>query len=198
MRARHRTFAYRAFRHRTFVGSGGRVPRPVVWLIVLLVAVFFSLTASPAAPRRPQGLECPTIDRGAVTALNAANPQIARMTTANDVDLAHEIGGLIATLKEQNPAISSDAIVDTLIAAYCPVVARKPDASAAEKWRLMQQFARVLMQQVSASAMPKGAMIIANVPVPPAVYQALSGQARSSGQTTSELMAAILSRAAGQ
>jgi hypothetical protein len=156
------------------------------------------LTASPAAPQRPQGLECPTIDRGAVTALNAANPQIARMTTANDVDLAHEIGGLIATLKEQNPAISSDGIVDTLIAAYCPVVARKPDAPAAEKWRLMQQFARVLMQQVSASAMPKGAMIIANVPVPPAVYQALSGQARSSGQTTSELMAAILSRAAGQ
>jgi hypothetical protein len=89
----------------------------------------------------------------------------------NTTDLATEIGGLIGRLRAQNPTVSDTEITNILTAAYCPVVAQKADASPAEKWELMRQFDRVLMQQLAASAMPPGSLIIANVPLPPAIYQ---------------------------
>jgi hypothetical protein len=46
--------------------------------------------------------------------------------------------------------------------------------------------------------MPPGSLVIANVPLPPAVYRTLRAQAAASGQAPAQLMAAILSRAAGK
>ena len=145
-----------------------------------------------------QALECPTIDRTAVARLDAADSQIQRMTIGNDVDLAHEISGLIAVVKDQNPAASYDTIVDTLIAAYCGALARNPSISPAKRWQRIRAFDRVLMQEVAANATPPGSSIIANVPLPPAVYQSLSNQAKASGQKTVDFLAAILTNAAGE
>jgi len=116
----------------------------------------------------------------------------------NNVDLANEISGLIKRLKAENAAISYDEITDTLIAAYCSVVAQMTNASPLDKWRLMRQFDQVLIQQLTANAMPQGSLIIANVPLPPTIYQRLVSQAESGGQSTADFMAAILTRAAGQ
>src|SRR3954468_505059 len=160
-----------------------------VLTLVGLVVLPISVQAS--------ALECPEVGRGAVPAL-IGDAQIKRMTTGNDADLAAEISGLIGRLRAENPTASEGEIANTLIAAYCPVVARKADASPAEKWQLMRQFDRVLMQQLAASAMPLGSLIIANVPLPPAIYQNLSGQAEAHGQTAADFMAAILTRAAAQ
>jgi hypothetical protein len=62
----------------------------------------------------------------------------------------------------------------------------------------MRQFESVLERQVAANMMPAGALIIANVPLPPEVYRELRSQAVASKQTTAQLMAAILTRAAGK
>jgi len=145
-----------------------------------------------------EALECPTIDRTAVARLDAADSQIQRMTIGNDVDLAHEISGLVAVVKDQNPAASYDTIVDTLIAAYCGALARNPNISAAKRWQRIRAFDRVLMQEVAANTMPPGSSIIANVPLPPAVYQTLTNQAKASGQKTVDFLAAILTNAAGK
>jgi hypothetical protein len=148
-------------------------------------------------PVHASGLECPEVGRGAIPALTG-DAQIKRMTTGNNADLAAEIDGLIGRLRAENSSASDTEIANILIAAYCPVIARKADASPAEKWQLMRQFDRVLMQQLAATAMPPGSLIIANVPLPPAVYQNLSGQAEAQGQTAADFMAAILTRAAGR
>jgi len=85
-----------------------------------------------------------------------------------------------------------------LIAAYCGALARNPNISATKRWQRIRAFDRVLMQQVAADTMPQGSSIIANVPLPPAVYQTLSNQAKASGQKTMDFFAAILTNAAGQ
>jgi len=162
------------------------------------VALAFWLLASLPVWAHAQALECPTIDRTAVARLDAADSQIQRMTIGNDVDLAHEISGLIAVVKDQNAAASYDTIVDTLIAAYCGALARNPNISPAKRWQRIREFDRVLMQQVAANAMPPGSSIIADVPLPPAVYQTLTNQAKASGQKTADFLAAILTNAAGQ
>jgi len=160
-----------------------------ILMLIGLIVLPISVQAS--------ALECPEAGRGAVPAL-IGDAQIDRMTTGNDADLAAEIGGLIGRLRAEGPRASDTEIANILIAAYCPVVARKADASPAEKWQLMRQFDRGLMQQLAATAMPPGSLIIANVPLPPAVYRNLSGQAEAQGQTATDFMAAILARAAGQ
>jgi len=166
---------------------------------VLLVIAVIGLSASLPTSVHAQRLECPETGRGAIPPLVISDAsQIKRMTTGNNVDLANEIGGLVGRLKAEHPTISNDAITNILVAAYCSVVAQMTNANAAEKWQLMRQFDRALMQQVADNTMPQGSLIIANVPLPPAVFQILSSQAQASGQTTVELMAAILSRAAGQ
>jgi hypothetical protein len=163
------------------------------------LAIFYAIGPLALLPAsvHAKGLECPEVSAAGVPALMSDESQIKRMTTANAGELGYAIGALIDRLKAENPTVTNDAITDTLIAAYCPVVAQMPNASTAEKWQLMRQFDRVLMQQL-ASAMPQGSLIIANVPLQPVIYETLSSRARAAGQTTVDLMAAILSRAAGQ
>jgi hypothetical protein len=153
--------------------------------------------AMPVPSFAASNLECPEVGPGALPDL-LADSQIKLLVTGNSVELTNEIGDLINRLQIQNPNISYAELTNVLIAAYCPVVANAPGVAASEKWRRMRQFDAILQQQVAASITAPGTLIIANVPLPPAVYRELRSQAASAGQTPTQLMGAILTRAAGK
>jgi hypothetical protein len=142
------------------------------------------------------GLDCPEVGAGTVSNL-LSDVQVKLVTSGNNVDVANEIYDLINKLQIEKPNISYAELTDALVAAYCPVVANMANLTASEKWRRMRQFDTILQRQLAANMMPPGSLIMANVPLPPAVYRALRSQAASAGQTPAQLMAAILSRAAG-
>ena len=119
------------------------------------------------------------------------------MASGTSIDIANEIDDLINKLQSERPNISYADLTDILIAAYCPLVADQTSLSAAEKWRRIRQFDTILQQQLS-GMMPVGSLIITRMPLPPPVYSELRSQAASAGQTPSQLMTAILSRAAGK
>src|SRR5215212_7779174 len=100
--------------------------------------------------------------------------------------------------RAEAPTASIAETANLLMAAYCPVVAKMTTRSTQEKWQLMRQFDRVLMQQLSATAMPQGSLIVVNVPLAPAIYETLSIQAKASGQQTTDFIAGVLARAARQ
>lgn len=162
----------------------------------LTVALLLSglLVLSPVSAYAA-GLDCPETGAGAVPDLLAGSQQIERMTTGNEVDLANEIKGLINRVQTEKPGISSDEIVNVLIAAYCPVVARM-QASPADKWRLMRRFDASVLRELTAATMPAGSLIIADVPLPPSVFRSLTNQADAAGQTPAQFMATILTGAA--
>jgi hypothetical protein len=120
------------------------------------------------------------------------------MASGNTADLTNETLDLINRLQFEKPNMSYAELTDTLIAAVCPVLASLPNLTAIEKWRRMRQFDAILQKQLAADAMPQGSLIVANVPLPPAVYGELRSQAAAAGQSPAQLMAAILSRAAGK
>jgi hypothetical protein len=62
----------------------------------------------------------------------------------------------------------------------------------------MRQFDAIVQRQLATNIMPSGSLIIASVPLPPAVYHELRSQAATVDQTPAQLMTAILSRAAGK
>ena len=119
------------------------------------------------------------------------------MTSGNNVDVANEINDLINKLQIEKPNISYAELTNVAVAAYCPVVANMGSLTASEKWRRMRQFDTILQQQLAANMLPPGTLIIANVPLPPAVYHELRSQAARVDKTPSQLMAAILAIAAG-
>ena len=142
------------------------------------------------------GLDCPQMGPGTVPNL-LSDLQVKLVTSSDSVDVANEINDLINKLQIEKPNISYAELTDVLLAAYCPAVANMANLTVSERWRRMRQFDTILQQQLAANMMPPGSLVIANVPLPPAVYRALRSQAASTGQTPAQLMTAILSRAAG-
>jgi hypothetical protein len=163
-----------------------------------LVLLLSGLLAVLPARGFAAGLECPEIGAGAVPNLLADSKQPQLVTSGNSVDLANEIYDAINRLQAERPNISYTDLTNVLIAAYCPLVAKAPQLTAAEKWQRMRQFEAILRQQLAADTMPPGSLIIAHVPLPPAVYRELRSQAATVDQTPAQFMAAILARAAGR
>jgi hypothetical protein len=170
--------------------SGSRWKR--VAFALLLSGLFVCLPGRGHAT----GLDCPEIGPGAVPNL-LTDAQSKLMMSGDSVDLANEINNLINKLQIEKPNISYAELTNVIIAAYCPVVANMASLTASEKWRRMRQFDTVLQQQIAANTLAPGTLIIANVPLPPAVYRELRSQAAKVDKTPAQLMAAILSRAAG-
>jgi hypothetical protein len=165
-----------------------------VVLLLLLMILLVGLTASGHAA----GLECPEVGPGAVPDLLADPTQAKLVTSGDSVEVANEIRYLTNRLQIEVPNISDTELTNVMIAAYCPAVAKVSGLSSAERWRRMRQFDALLQQQLAKNIMPPGSLIIADVPLPPAVYRALRSQAAAVNQTPAQLMAAILARAAGQ
>ena len=141
------------------------------------------------------GIDCPELGLGSVP--NLLNDlQVKLIATGDSADLANEISDLVNKLQILKPNISYAELTNVIIAAFCPVVA-STNLTAAEKWDRMRQFDRILQRQLAADTLAPGTLIIANVPLPPAVYRELHSQAAKAGQKPAQFMAAILGRAAG-
>ena len=171
---------------------------PPRWKRIALIFLVSGVLGGLPTRGHTAGLDCPEMGGpGAVSNLISA-VQAKLVTSGNSVDVANEMNDLINKLQVEKPNISYAELTDALVAAYCPAVANMANLTASEKWRRMRQFDTILQRQLAANMMPPGSLIIANVPLPPAVYRELRSQAASIGQTPAQLMTAILSRAAGK
>ena len=161
------------------------------WKRIALIALLGGVLGLLPAPGHAAGLDCPEIGPpGAVSNL-LSEVQVKLVATGNSVDLANEIYDLINKLQIEKPNISNADLTDILIAAYCPVIANSANLTASEKWRRMRQFDTILQQQLAANVMPAGSLIIANVPLSPAVYRELRSQAAASGQTPAQFLRGV-------
>ena len=170
-----------------------RLPR---WKRVAFAILLSGLSICLPARGHTAGLDCPETGPGAVPNL-LTDVQLKLVMSGNSVDLANEINDLINKLQIEKPNVSYADLTNVMVAAFCPVIANMAGLTASEKWRRMRQFDTVLQQQLAANTLAPGTLIIANVPLPPAVYRELRSQAAKVDKTPAQLMAAILSRAAG-
>jgi hypothetical protein len=166
------------------------------WKRIAFILVLSALLGCLPTGGSAAGLDCPEIGAGAVPNL-LTDLQVKLVTSGNSVDLTNEINDLINKLQIEKPNISYAELTNVMIAAYCPVVTNMASLTASEKSRRIQQFDMILQQQLAANMLPPGTLIVANVPLPPAVYHQLRTQAAKVDQSPAQLMAAILSRAAG-
>jgi hypothetical protein len=164
--------------------------------IGFVVALLLLLCCSGTQGYAAENLECPEIGPGRVPDLIGDTTGGGLFATENRIELANEINDATNRLQISDPNISWSDVQNVLIAAYCRVVSRKAGLTAAERWDRMRQFVSILEQQIAANRLAPGTLLIANVPLPPDVFRELRSQAATSGQTTTQLMTAILTRAA--
>jgi hypothetical protein len=138
------------------------------------------------------GLDCPELGPGSVPNL-LTDLQIKLIASADSADLANEISDLVNKLQILKPNISYAELTNIVIAAFCPVVASM-NLTASEKWDRMRQFDTILQRQLATDMLPPGTLIIANIPLPPAVYRELRSQAAKVGQKPTQFMASSLGR----
>ena len=168
-------------------------------IVARFVAAMFVFLGGPTAQSRAAGnLECPEIGAGHVPDLIGDTTGAGLVTTASRADLVNEVNRAINRLQMGDPDISWTDVQNALIAAHCRAVADAVGLTVAEKWRRMRQFDRIVEQQIAGDALPAGSLIIANVPLPPAVFRELRSQAAAVHLTTAQFMADILARAAGR
>jgi hypothetical protein len=144
------------------------------------------------------GLECPEIGQAGVPDLTSDPARAKLLLGGARADLANEVSELINQVQLKEPGISNADLTNGLIAAYCPLVAQAPGLTSAQRWNQMHRFDHAVQQQLAENYLPPGSMIIAEVPLPPAVYRQMRSQADAVGQTPAQLMASILAIAAGK
>jgi hypothetical protein len=156
------------------------------------------LVGTLATSAKATGLECPEIGLSGVPDLTSDPTRAKLLLGGAGTDLGNEISELIAQMQLKEPDISNADLTNGLIAAYCPLVAQAPGLTSVERWSHMHRFVQMLQQQLAANYLPPGSMIIAEVPVPPAVYRRLKSQAEAGGQTPAQFMGSMLTAAAGK
>jgi hypothetical protein len=179
------------------------LPVRITRCILLVSSVALSvlpglLVGTLATSAKATGLECPEIGYTGVPDLTSDSSRAKLLVGGSSADLANEISELIDEVQLKEPGISNADLTNGLIAAYCPLVAQAPGLTSPQRWSRMHRFVKVLQQQLAANDLPPGSMIIAEVPVPPAVYRRLRSQAEAAGQTPAQLMGSILTAAAGK
>jgi len=156
------------------------------------LAAFAAAALQLSSPAHGAGLECPA-STGVVSEANFKG-----LMSAKVADVANEINEIVYRMQVERPNISYNEMTDSLLGAYCNALVRVANVPANEQWKLMRRFERIMESQLSANTMPSGTEILATVPLPPAVFNALRSQAAGAGQTTAQLMTAILSAATGR
>lgn len=106
---------------------------------------------------------------------------------ADDAD----IRATIASLREAG--LSSGAIVDSIIAAYCPVIAGNPDIVSTQKADAVEAYAARVTDMVYTYS--DADEIILDVALPPAVVNDVQTQADSAGLSADAWVAGVVERA---
>ena len=151
-----------------------------------------------ATPGNAAALQCPEIGQVGVPELTSDPARAKLLLGGTGADLANEISALINQVQLKEPGISNADLTNGLIAAYCPLVAQAAGLDSAQRWSRMHRFIQMLQQQLAANDLPPGSMIIAEVPVPPAVYRQLRSRAAAADQTPAQFMGSILATAVGK
>lgn len=168
-----------------------------LYLVGFVIAVSMLICCLAPQSYAADTLECPEIDPVQANLIREAM-NAALIVDGNRADLANAINESIYKLQVSNLNISSTDMQDVLISAYCRIVVNTPGLTPSEKWSRMRHFESVLEQQIAINLVAPGTLIVADIPLPQGVFSELRSQAAASHQTTVQLMAAILTSAAGK
>jgi mono/diheme cytochrome c family protein len=148
-------------------------------------------TVSSAATEASMAFGCPRIPTtgGPATLPDASSGVYDILAGANAGTIDNRVNEIIAALRRQNT--DPDLVVDTLYAAYCPVIAADTGLTSAQKKSRLDDFRQQVTRLVFPDAQSPASDILVQVPVKPDVLQKLD-QAASGAQLSRDAWIARL------
>jgi len=141
------------------------------WTAVVAGAIALGVMAGSAAA----ALECPVQPIAAGTA--QARDISAVIPAGDALDDVAKLNTAVTALRQQG--VSQAVIIDNLIAAYCPTVARNASLNEQQKAAKVRRFASQMVRTVY--GLGSAEQVILDVPFSPGVADAINSKARSEG-----------------
>jgi hypothetical protein len=170
--------------------QSSRRARRAPWsLIVALASATFVAPAFAA-------IECPTTGARDVANVKPDWKDGDFPLDADDIVTGDKIDAIVQRVRRDQPGVSYPALIDSLTAAYCPIVARESGRTDDQKRAQIARFETILERRIAAAAADKGDEILAQVPLSSSVMRAVSAAAAKAGETPDKWMADVVSKAA--
>lgn len=152
----------------------------------------------PQASEAARSLGCPAItESGAANALpEPAKGILNAFTGVTDAEMANRVGELINEVRAGGTTDDA-SIVNTLLAAYCPIVAEDAALSAAQKHARLDAFTSSVEEALARRApAPAGARILVQVPLPQDTVAKVDAAAKAAKETRQKWLSDAVSKAA--
>ncbi len=176
------------------VGFGNRgVPDVTPSLVAGLRAI---AGVGPGGTQAARAFDCAAVGSAPVPGVLATPAEVETLDAGGDVDMANKIDGLIDEIRSQQPGISSASLSNTMIAAFCPVVANDAALSNQQKRARLMRFSMAVQDQLASLVQPADIRVMTPVALPPSTLQQIDQAASANQQTPAEWMANTLAHAA--
>lgn len=141
------------------------------------------VVTSPAGSEAARAFDCPRVSTtGAANAV--ADPGfLGIMSSITDDNIDNRTQELFRQLKTSQPGISDTDLVNTMLAAYCPVVAKATGLSNTAKRARLARFSASVETLIAGSGVPAGSKILIQVPVAPELLQQIDRAAATAKQS---------------
>ncbi|MDQ0316680.1 c-type cytochrome [Amorphus orientalis] len=152
------------------------------------------VTPTGVASEAARSFGCPAVsESGSQDAITApAKAILDGFQGVTDAEMSNRVGELVRLVKSANPGSQDADIADTLVAAYCPVVAADGDLTISEKKARIDTFLTEVNSELDRSTMPSGSRVLLQVPVSPEVADQVNSAARAAKEQPGEYLGKLI------
>lgn len=143
-----------------------------------------------AGTESARGFDCPKVGSSIIPGTLATAAQAKLVSGGDGTDMSNRIGGLVDSIRSQQPGISDAALTSVINAAYCPLVANNQAlGNRAKRVQLMQFNVQLQKALLAADAAPSQAKAVVSVPLAPNVLRQVQQAAAQHHMTPGQWIA---------
>ena len=148
-----------------------------------------------AGTEAARDFDCPRVGAAAVPGALASVANANFLASDDGALVSRRLGEVMFQLRKAQPGLSDAATANTMMAAMCPAVANRADLSTSGKRALLAQLNQQVQNQIAAAApLPAADRVVATVPLPPAIAQAVNNAAAAAHQTPAAYLADMIEK----
>jgi mono/diheme cytochrome c family protein len=144
-----------------------------------------------AGSESARAFDCPRVGAGPVPQVVATPDDVAMLSAGDPGRIAGRLTALIQELRAEDPSISSGALINTLVASYCPVVANLTGLTVPQKRQRMTEFATTAQDEVLSLPPAEPARVVVPVSLSPAAVRGLQAKASASHETVDQYLTGL-------
>lgn len=157
------------------------------------------VTPTGVASEAARSFGCPAVsDSGSQDAITApAKAILDGFQGVTDAEMANRIGELVRLVKAANPGSQDADLADTLVAAYCPVVAADGSLTVSEKKARISTFLTEVDSALGEGSSTAGDQILIQVPLPQGVVDKVNQAAHAAKEQAGAYLGKLIEQTVG-